>query len=217
MIRIVLADDHQVVRQGLRALLESEPDIRIVGEAESGLEVAEVVELHKPDVLLLDLMMPGLNGVDVTQNVARAYPGTAIVILSMHNNEAYVLECLRNGALGYVLKGSGMRDVVDAIRTTHAGQRYLCPQLSARAIEAYIEKFEHSSADGYDTLTRREREVLQMTAEGLTNTDIADHLNISPRTVEVHRANFMHKLDLKNQTEIIRFALRRGMIDVEQP
>ncbi len=215
MISIVLADDHHVVRQGLRALLEAEPDFHLIGEAGDGLETAQLVERLEPDVLIIDLMMPGLNGLEVTRQVSQRSPRTRIVILSMHANEAYVLEALRNGASGYVLKDSSAADLAQAVREVLAGRRYLSPPLSDRAIEAYLHKAQAAELDPYETLTTREREVLHLAAEGYSNAEIAARLSISPRTAETHRANMMRKLDLHSQTDLIRYALRRGILPME--
>ena len=215
-VSILLADDHPVVRQGLRALLEGESDFRIIGEVGDGLEASQLAERLQPDVLVLDLMMPGLNGLEVARQVSQRSPRTRIVILSMHSNEAYVLEALRNGATGYVLKDSSAADLVRAVREVTAGRRYLSPPLSERAIEAYTQKAKVAALDLYETLTTREREVLHLAAEGHTNREIADRLHISPRTVEVHRANMMHKLGLRTQTDLIRYALRRGILPMEE-
>ncbi len=214
MIKIILADDHHIVRQGLRRLLEDESDFHILADTGDGLEAVELTEQMQPDVLIVDLMMPGLNGLEVTRQVSQRVPTAQIIILSMHANEAYVLEGLRNGAAGYVLKDSGSVDLVHAVREALAGRRYLSAPLSERAIEAYIQKTETEAVlDSYETLTTREREVLQLAAEGHTNNDIAERLCISPRTVETHRANMMRKLDLHNQTELIRFAFQRGILE----
>jgi len=213
---IVLADDHQVVRQGLRALLEAEADFRLIGEAGDGLETVQLVERLKPHVLIVDLMMPSLNGLEITRQVSQRSPQTRIVILSMHANEAYVLEALRNGAVGYVLKDSSIAELVQAVREVVSGRRYLSPPLSERAIEAYLRKAEPATLDPYETLTLREREVLHLAAEGHTNAEIAEHLSISPRTAETHRANMMRKLDLRTQTDLIRYALRRGILPMEE-
>ena len=215
-VKILLADDHPIVRQGLRALLEAERGFRIVGEAGDGLEVADLVERLKPDVLVLDLMMPGLNGLEVTRQVTQRSPRTHIVILSMQDNEAYVLEALRNGADGYVLKQSTSDELVRAVREVIAGRRYLSPPLSEHAIKAYMQKADSATLDRYETLTTREREVLHLVAGGCTNAEIAERLFISPRTVEVHRANMMHKLGLRTQTDLIRYALRRGILPMEE-
>lgn len=212
---IFLADDHHVVRQGLRALLEGEPGLSIVGEAADGLEAANMVERLKPDVLVVDLMMPGLNGLEVTRQVSKRSPQTRVLLLSMHANEGYVLEALRHGATAYVLKDCTAEELVRAVHEVAAGRRYLSPPLSERAIESYLQKAESATLDIYNTLTSREREVLQLSAEGLTGAEISARLFISPRTVEIHRANLMRKLSLRNQTDLVRFALRRGIVPLE--
>lgn len=210
---IALADDHVVVRQGLRALLETEPDFRIVGEAGDGLEAIHLVERLQPDVLVLDLMLPGLSGLEVTRLVRQGSPQTRVLILSMYADEAYVLRALKNGAAGYVLKDSSAADLVQAVREVAGGRRYLSPPLSERAIERYAQKAETGTQeDSYEMLTTREREVLHLAAEGHTNAEIAARLGISPRTAETHRANLMHKLGLKSQTDLIRYALRHGIL-----
>jgi two-component system response regulator NreC len=215
MTTIILADDHHVVRQGLCALLEAEPDFSVVGEAADGLQVLNLVERLQPDVLVLDLMMPGLNGLEVMREIARRSLRTRVVILSMHSNEAYVLQALRSGVAGYVLKESTASDLAQAVREAMAGRRYLSSPLSARAIEAYIEKAEVTTLDVYETLTSRERQVLQLAAEGLNNTQVAARLSISARTAETHRANVMRKLSLHSQTDLIRYALKHGILPME--
>ena len=214
-IRIVLADDHHVVREGLRALLETEPDFSIVGEAADGLATVDLVERLKPDVLVADLMMPSLSGLEVARQVTLRSPTTRVVILSMYANEPYVLEALRNGAAGYVLKDSTGADLVQAVRQVLTGDRYLSPPLSARAIEAYVQKAEAGSLDIYETLTTREREILHLAAQGCSNAEVATRLSISPRTAETHRANMMRKLGLRTQADLIRYALRRGILPPE--
>jgi two-component system response regulator NreC len=215
MITIVLADDHHIVRQGLRALLEAESDFSVVGEAGDGLEALRLADQLNPNVLVLDLMMPGLNGLEVARQMTKHAPQTRIVVLSMYSNEAYVLEALGNGASAYVLKDSSSADLVHAVREVAAGRRYLSPPLSDRAIEAYQEKAKAATLDKYETLTTREREVLQLAVEGHTSTEIAARLGISSRTAEAHRSNLMHKLGLHTQADLIRYALRRGIIPLE--
>jgi two-component system response regulator NreC len=214
--RILLADDHQVVREGFRALLEAQPDFEIVSETGDGLDAVRLVEKHKPHVLVVDLMMPGLNGLEVARQITQRSPRTRIVVLSMHANEAYVLEALKNGASAYVLKDASAAELVRAVREALAGRRYLSPPLSQPAIDSYIQRAKTSdSLDLYDTLTNREREVLQLAAEGHTTSEIASRLFISPRTVETHRANVMHKLGLHSQTELVRYTLQRGILPME--
>ncbi len=215
MTRIVLADDHPIVRQGLRSLLEKEPGFSVVGEAAEGLKVADLVEATKADVLVLDLLMPGLGGLDVAREVARRSPKTRIVVLSMHSSEAFVLRALRSGASAYVLKDSSTTELVRAVRAVQAGGRYLSSSLSERAIESYINRADGGAVDIYETLTTREREVLHLAAEGLSNPAIGERLHISARTAEAHRGNIMQKLGLHTRTELIAYALRRGLLPSE--
>ena len=215
-VRIVLADDHPVVRVGIRNLLEGESEFTVVGEVADALEVIPQVEALKPDVLVLDLIMPGLNGLEITRRLTRSVPQTRIILLSMHANEAYVIEALRNGASGYVLKGSEARELVRSIRAVLDGRRYLSPPLSEDAIAMYVEKAAGAPFDPYDTLSSREREVLHLAAEGHTSPEIATRLYISARTVETHRGNLMRKLGLRTQTDLVRYALRRGILPLEE-
>lgn len=215
MPNILLADDHNIVRQGLRALLQSEPHFRLVGEASDGIEAVRLAERLKPDVLITDVMMPGLNGLEVTRQVTKTLPQTRVIILSMYTNDAYVLEALKNGALGYVLKDSQAADLIQAVKEVIAGNRYLSPPLSERALELYLRKVESVPDDPYELLTSREREVLQLVAEGRTSAEIANRLFISPRTAEGHRANLMRKLGLQTNADLIRLALKRGILPMD--
>jgi two-component system response regulator NreC len=213
MINIFLADDHHIVRKGIKAILGSEVDFQIVGEAGDGIETVRLVEELKPDILILDLMMGGINGLEVTRQLTKKTPHTGIVVLSMHSNEAYVLEALRSGAKAYILKDNTTEDLVHAIREVAAGRRYLSSPLSDRAITAYTQKTDTVSAqDPYQQLTTREREVLQMASQGASNAEIAARLFISPRTIETHRANLMHKLGIRSQAELVQFSILRGII-----
>ncbi len=214
MSTIFLADDHPVLRQGLRALLELEQDFSIVGEAGDGLEAVQLVERLRPDVLVLDLMLPGLPGLEVTRQVCQRCPQTRVVILSMYASEAYVLEALKAGARAYVLKKSTASELVHAIREILAGRRYLSPPLSERAIEAYLQKVK-PTLDPLETLTAREREVLHLVAGGLTNAQVAARLCLSRRTVEMHRKNIMRKLQLRTALDLVRYAARRGLLPPE--
>lgn len=212
MISILLADDHPIVRRGLIALLAAESDCEVIGEAADGFAAARLVEQLRPDVLVVDLMMPGLSGLEVTRHV-RALPSPPrVIVLSMHADEQHVLDALRSGVSAYVLKESDPAELIDAVRAAVAGQRYLSPPLSERAIDAYMRKAQSEPVDPLKLLTPREREVLRLVAEGHTNGEIASLLRISPRTVETHRANLMRKLDLHNQAELARFAVERGVL-----
>ena len=211
----MLADDHHIVRQGLRTLLEAEDEFAVIGEEADGLKVVDLVERLRPDVLLLDVMMPGLNGLEITRQIVQRGFKTRVVILSMHANETYVLEALRQGAAGYVLKDANPTEMVQAVREVSAGRRYLSRALSERAIDAYTQQAQDAPADPYETLTTREREILQVAAESSSIAEIAARLGISPRTVETHRENLMRKLGLQSQTDLIRYALRRGILPLE--
>ena len=214
-ITVVLADDHHLVRQGLRTLLEAEGDFGVIGEEADGLKVVALVERLRPNVLVLDVQLPGLNGLEITRQIVQRGFQTRIVILSMHANETYVLEALRHGAAGYVLKDANPAEVVEAVHEVSAGRRYLSRGLSDRAIDAYAEKAKTTATDAYESLTGREREVLQLAAESSSIAEIGARLGISPRTVETHRENLMRKLGLQSQTDLIRYALRRGILPLE--
>src|SRR5262245_5070870 len=209
---IVLAESHRLMRQGLLALLNEEKDFRVIGETGDGLEAVRLVERLRPDVLVVDLMMPSINGLEIIRQVRKGSPGTRVVVLSTHRNEAYVWEALKNGAVGYVLKDSSAADLAKAVREAFAGRHYLSPPLSESAITTYLQKSKAGVLDLYETLTRREREILQLSAEGKTSAVIGAQLSISPRTVEAHRANLMRKLGIHKQTELVRYALQRGIM-----
>jgi DNA-binding NarL/FixJ family response regulator len=213
-ITILLADDHEVVRRGVRALIEAEPGMTIVGETADGRQVVPALERLIPDVLVLDLQMPGLSGLEVLKAIAARRLETRVVVLSMHASEAYVSEALQSGALGYVVKDAGASDLLAAVRHAAAGERFLSAPLSESAIQAYARRVEAASKDPYETLSGREREVLQLAARGRTNQEIALQLTISRRTAETHRANLMRKLGLKGEKDLIRYAVRRGIVEL---
>ena len=215
MTTIVLVEDHPIVRRGVQALLGAEPCFRIVGEASDGLEACEMVERLQPDVLVLDVVMPGLNGLEVTRRARRNSPRTKVVILSMYDDEAYVLEALQAGARAYVLKRSTLEELVHAIREVIAGRYYLRSPLSQNDVEAHIAVADGLLLDSYKRLTAREREVLQLAGEGCNRAEIAVRLSISPRTAEAHRASVMRKLRLRTQSDLIRYALRRGLLRLD--
>ncbi|HMQ52791.1 MAG TPA: response regulator transcription factor [Anaerolineae bacterium] len=212
MTTIFLADDHHIVRQGLHALLAAEPDFRVVGEAADGREAVALIERLQPEVLVLDLMMPGLSGLEVTRQVRRRSPQTRIVILSMYANPGYVHETLKSGAAGYVLKKSTAGELVQAVRQILTGRRYLSPPLSEEEIENFEKKATASHTDPYELLTARQREVLHLLAEGHTNAEVAARLVVSPRTVEFHRAEVMRKLGARTPADLIRLAVQRGIL-----
>lgn len=208
---VLLVDDHVVVRQGLKALFADEPDIAVVGEASNGREAMERLTELEPDVVLMDISMPGLNGIEATRQIRQRYPTVKVVVLSMHANEEYVFQVLQAGASGYVLKQSDSLEVLTAIRAAVAGGSFLSPPISRTVIDDYVHRAEARGQGGdLDLLTSREREVLQLLAEGRTNREIAEELSISIKTVETHRSNMMNKLGVSSKTELIRYALRKG-------
>ncbi len=211
-LSLVVADDHRMVRQGLCALLQLEQDFQLAGEAADGVEALRLVERLRPDVLVLDLMMPGLGGLEVARQTARRSPRTRTVVVSIHKEEAYVTAALRAGAVGYVLKDCGVDDLFRAVREAAAGRRFLCPCIVEPTLRIRVRHHPEGPADPFDTLTDREREVFQLTAEGHSGGAIAKRLFISARTVESHRANLMRKLGLRNHKELIRYAACRGML-----
>ena len=212
MISILLADDHPIILRGLHDLLAAYDDLQVVGEETDGRLLIQAVARIRPDVLVMDLMMPGVSGMEIIREVARQYPETRVTILSMHANLGYVWEALRNGALGYVVKCAEGEELVRAVREVAAGRQYLGPPLSERDLEAYGKQTEQRGLDPRDMLTKRELQVLRLAAEGNTSSQIAQLLEIGTRTVESHRANLLKKLGLKNQTELVRYAIQCGII-----
>jgi DNA-binding NarL/FixJ family response regulator len=207
--RILLADDHAVVRQGFKMLLDAQPDMEIVGEASNGREAVESAETLRPDVVIMDVAMPELNGIEATRRLAASAPHTRVIALSMHKDSVYVREILRAGARGYLLKDSGAEDLVSAIRAVAKGESYLSPAVS----NAVLDDYRKHVTNPIDLLTSREREVLQMLAEGKTNKEIAGVLNLSVYTVDAHRGRIMEKLNLHSINDLVRFAVRNGIIE----
>jgi DNA-binding NarL/FixJ family response regulator len=211
MTTAIIADDHEIVRRGLRGILEGEGGCRVVAEASDGLTAAQMVEKFKPHVLILDLNMPRLHGIEVLRQARTTSPHTRVIVLSMHNDEPYVIESLRAGASAYILKGSESQEILQALKEVLAGRRFLSATLSEWAINALVAK-PADDADPLQSLTQRERMVVQLAAEGHTNSEIAEKLFISPRTAETHRTNLLRKLGLQTQTDLVRFAIRKGLI-----
>ena len=189
--------------------------LSVVGEAEDGLQAVQLAEQFKPDVVIVDIMMPRLNGLETIRQITSRLPNTRCIVLSMQSADPYIVQALKAGAAGYVLKDSAPNEIANAIQQVLSGKRYLSPQLSEKLIDLFILKVEAEVLDPYNSLTAREREVLQLAAEGLSNTDIAEQLSISHRTVEQHRQNMMHKMRFNNQTDLIRFALKQGILPLD--
>jgi two-component system response regulator NreC len=208
-IRVLLADDHALVRQGFRLILSSQPDIEIVGEAGNGRETVELAEKLRPDVVVMDVAMPEMNGIEATRRLAELAPRTRVLALSMYKDSVYVREILRAGARGYLLKDAIDRDLVAAVRAVAAGEGYLSPAVS----EAVLSDYRRHVSDPLDLLTPREREVLQLIAEGKTNKEIAAALNLSVYTVDAHRGRIMEKLNVHSVSELVRFAVRAGLVN----
>lgn len=213
-INVVLADDHTIVRKGLRSLLDAEADIEVVGEAGDGREAIEKTCKLGPDVVVMDITMPGLNGLVATRLIKQRFPHVKVVILTMHTAEEYIFQILRAGALGFVVKRAAPSELIAAVRAAFQGEFFLSPSISRTVIEEYIRMVETTTGENsYDRLTLREREVLQLIAEGHANREIAEMLQVSVKTVEYHRANLMNKLDLHSSAELTRYAIHKRVID----
>lgn len=212
-LRIVLADDHVIMRTGLRALLERQPSLEVVGESENGRETIDLVANVKPDVVVMDVGMPVLNGIEATKVIASQHPAVAVIILSMHSDESYVMRALQAGARAYLLKDSAPADLLGAIQAVSQNKSFFSPKVSRILAEDYVRILKQKGGvDSYDLLTTREREILQLLVEGKANKEVAVALNISPYTVETHRKHILEKLNLHNPAELILYAVRKGII-----
>jgi two-component system, NarL family, response regulator NreC len=213
LIRIILADDHPAMRHGLRLVLEQQPDFEVVGEVSDGREAVALADTLKPDVAVLDITMPNLNGIEAARQIAAKQPDISIIILSMHADESFVLRALKAGARGYVLKESAEGDLINAIRLVSEGKSFFSPTVSRMLVQDYVRQMQDKDVeDSYDLLTPRERELLQLIAEGKSNKDVANMLNLSVYTVETHRGNILSKLNLHSVPELILYAVRKGVI-----
>ncbi len=212
-IRILVADDHGIVRKGLRFLLERQPEMEVVGEAAEGREAVRLSDELKPNVVIMDVAMPQLNGIDATSQIMKSNPNTGIVMLSMHADESYLVRALSAGAKGYLLKDAAEVDLVRAVQVVAQGRPFFCPQIAQSLLEDYVRSLQQRGLqDSYELLTDREREVLQLLAEGKSNKEVATILDLSTYTVETHRTNLMHKLNLHNTAEIVLYAVRKKII-----
>jgi DNA-binding NarL/FixJ family response regulator len=212
-IRIVLADDHTVVRKGLRLLLENQPGFQVLADAADGRETVRLVEELNPDVVVMDVAMPNLNGIEAARQISSKLPQVAVVFLSMHSDEGYVLKALKAGARAYLLKDSAEQDLINAVKAVSEGKAFFSPAISKMLVEDYVRQMQDRKVeDSYDLLTTREREVLQLLAEGKSNKEVATALNLSLYTVETHRSNILQKLNLHSGAELILYAIRKGVI-----
>jgi DNA-binding NarL/FixJ family response regulator len=211
-IKVLLADDHAVLRDGLRMVLDAQTGISVVGEAEDGRQALEMVERLHPDVVVMDIAMPNMNGAEATRQIKRRFPGVKVLILTMHENEQYLAQIVNAGAIGCVLKRSAGTELVTAVRAAARGESYFSPAMATMMLDGYRMHLAEDGRDESDRLTEREREILQLVAEGKTNQEIADLLVVSIKTVQTHRAHMMEKLDAHDRTELVKHAIRLGMI-----
>ncbi|MBF0527881.1 MAG: response regulator transcription factor [Deltaproteobacteria bacterium] len=215
-IRIIIADDHTVVREGIRQIISREPDMELLGEASDGLEALEIVRATRPDVVVLDMAMPGVSGLEVVGLIKETVPESEIVVLSMYGKESMVHRALESGALGYVLKASPAADVIQAVRAANRGEYFLSSKIKAEVISGYLKsRREKPAIKGYDLLSEREQQVFRLVAEGNSTNQIADLLSVSPKTIEKHRTNIMKKLGIKDRLELVKEAIKIGIIDTD--
>jgi two-component system, NarL family, response regulator NreC len=216
-IKVLVADDHTVLREGLRLLLEAQPDIEVVGEASDGREAVEAAIRHCPDVVIMDIAMPEISGLEATSRITQACPNVRVLILTMHESDHYFFQALQAGASGYALKGVSSADLIAAVRTTSRGDVYFHPSVAKHLVGDYLQRTRAGEEDrSSGGLSPREREVLKLVAEGYTNSEIAKQLFLSPSTVQTHRANLMQKLNLENRANLVQYALRHGLLESKQ-
>ncbi len=214
-IRTILLEDHKMVRQGLVALLQDAPGMEIVGEAGDGNSAVEMARTHQPDVALLDISMPGMNGLEAARKIRELSPKTKLLFLTMYADDEYIIQALRFGGTGYVLKDADANTLIDAIRRVHRGENYLSPEVSQTIIRRVISDNSEPPTNNHENLTSRERQILQMIAQSKTNREIGETLRISVKTVQTHRANLMNKLDIHDQTSLVKYAIRHGLVKLD--
>ncbi len=212
-LRILIVDDHGIVRAGIRSLLEGQPDIEVVGEASGGEEAIEKALQFRPELVLMDIAMPGMNGIEATRRIKKELPDISVLVLSMHDDEEFFFPVLRAGASGYILKESEPQELLYAIHTVYQGQVFLSPKVAKSLLEGFVTATPEHAEESYGTLTRREKEVLRLAASGQTNREMAEALFLSIRTVEKYRQAVMHKLGLARREDLTKYAIRRGLID----
>lgn len=215
-IKVLVADDHTILRQGIKALLDNQEGIEVIGEAKDGREALAIIEETLPDVILMDIAMPGLNGLEATRRIKKKFPRMKVLVLTMYTNEEYIFQILNAGANGYLVKETAFQDLISAIKAVYKNEAFMSPSISKKVINSYIKKAQDDEEKTCEILTTREREILQLIAEGNSSKKIAELLFISPKTVETHRTHIMDKLNIHNRTGLIKYAIRKGMVDVEK-
>jgi len=215
-IKVLVVDDHAVVREGVKMVLETDPELRVVGEAASGEEAIDLVRQLEPDVVVMDIGMPGLSGFEATRRIRESRPDVNVLALTVHDSEAYVFQMLQAGAVGYVLKRAEAPEAIRAVKAAHRGEALLHPSVAKLLIQDYLTRAERGEEVTYDQVSDREREILKLIAEGLTNKEIAEKLFLSVKTVQAHRANLMRKLGLHDRVELVKYALRKGIVGLDE-
>ena len=214
-MKVLLVDDHAILREGIRMVLDAQPGIAVVGEAEDGRQALDMVEKLHPQVVVMDIAMPGMNGAEATRQIKRRFPQTKVVILTMHENRQYLVQIINAGAIGAVLKRAAATELVTAVKAAARGESFFSPTIASMMLEDYRLRLAHEGDDDLEHLTEREREVLQLVAEGRTNKEIADTLFVSIKTVQTHRAHLMEKLDAHDRTDLVKYAIKAGMITAD--
>jgi two-component system response regulator NreC len=215
-VKVLVVDDHDVVREGIRMVLSSDPELEVVGTASSGEQAIEEVHQLRPDVVVMDIAMPGLSGFEATRRIRESEPDVKVVALTVHDSEAYVFQMLQAGATGYVVKRAAAEDVIQAVKRASHGEAVLHPAVAKLVIKDYLSRVERGEEQSFDSLSDREREILKLIAEGKTNREIAEMLFLSIKTVQAHRANLMHKLGMHDRTELVKYAIRKGIIGLDE-
>ena len=214
-IKVLIADDHTILRQGIKALLDNQAEIEVIGEAKDGREALTLIERLLPDVILMDIAMPGLNGLEATRRIKKKFPKIKVLVLTMYTNEEYVFQILNAGANGYLVKETAFQDLISAIRAVYRDEAFMSPSISKKVINRYTQRVRETNNTTGDILTTREREILQLIAEGSSSKKIAEALFISPKTVETHRTHIMDKLNIHNRTDLVKYAIRTGIVDID--
>ena len=215
-IKVLVADDHTILRQGIKSLLANEEEIEVIGEAKNGREALTIIEETLPDVILMDIAMPGLNGLEATRRIKKKFPRMKVLVLTMYTNEEYIFQILNAGANGYLVKETAFQDLISAIKAVYKNEAFMSPSISKKVINSYIKRAQNDEKQTCEILTTREREILQLIVEGNSSKKIAEILFISPKTVETHRTHIMDKLNIHNRTGLVKYAIRKGIVDVDK-